>query len=151
VIGQHRAPLRLSRRRRYTVYAIGWTLWASGVLWLLFHYALMHKGTFGDEPNLLEPWWLRLHSAMAFATLWGFGLVWGVHIVAAWRTRRQRLSGALAVTLLVWLSATGYLLYYLTDDRWRGISAVAHWATGLALPALLAAHIVLGRRRATPC
>jgi hypothetical protein len=35
------------------VYAIGWTLWASGVLWLLFHYALMRKGAFGDEPHPL--------------------------------------------------------------------------------------------------
>jgi hypothetical protein len=148
VIGQHRAPLRLSHRRRYMVYAIGWTLWASGVLWLLFHYALMRKGAFGDEPHPLESWWLRLHAAMAFATLWSFGLVWGVHIVAGWRTRQQRLSGAIAVTFLVWLSGTGYLLYYLTDDHWRGISAIAHWTAGLALPVLLAAHIVLARRRA---
>ncbi|TCV94730.1 hypothetical protein EC912_103215 [Luteibacter rhizovicinus] len=129
------------------VYAIGWTLWLSGVLWLVFHYALMRKGPFGDEPQPLETWWLRLHAAMAFASLWGFGLVWGVHIVAGWRTQRQRISGGLAVGLLVWLSLTGYLLYYLTDDRWRDISAVTHWATGLALPVLLAIHIVLGRRR----
>ncbi|WP_266170064.1 hypothetical protein [Dyella subtropica] len=146
VVG-HRTPLRLSRRRRHMVYAIGWTLWLSGVLWLLFHYALMRKGEFGDTPHPLEPWWLRLHAAMAFATLWSFGLVWGVHIVAGWRTRRQRLSGGFSVALLVWLSATGYLLYYLTDDHWRGISAVAHWATGLAMPVLLAIHIMLGRRR----
>jgi hypothetical protein len=85
---------------------------------------------------------------MAFATLWSFGLVWGVHIVAGWRTRQQRLSGAIAVTFLVWLSDTGYLLYYLTDDHWRGISAIAHWTAGLALPVLLAAHIFLARRRA---
>ncbi|MHA6206196.1 hypothetical protein ACXU4B_17350 [Dyella soli] len=147
VVGQHRAPLRLSRHRRYLVYGIGWTLWLSGALWLVFHYALLRKGEFGDEPHPLEAWWLRLHAAMAFAALWSFGLVWGVHIVAGWRTRRQRLSGGLSAGLLAWLSLTGYLLYYLTDDHWRGISAVAHWAMGLALPALLALHIVQGRRR----
>ena len=148
VVGQHRTPLRLSRHRRYLVYAIGWTLWSSGALWLLFHYFFMTKGPFGDTPNPLEPWWLRLHAAMAFGTLWSFGLVWGVHIVAGWRTGRQRVSGSVAVTLLTWLIITGYLLYYLTDDRWRAVGAIAHWAAGLALPLLLAMHILLGRQRA---
>ncbi|WP_090451116.1 hypothetical protein [Dyella sp. OK004] len=146
VVG-HRTPLRLSRRRRYLVYGIGWTLWASGALWLLFHYALMQKGEFGDTPHPLEPWWLRLHAAMAFAALWSFGLVWGVHIVAGWRTRRQRLSGGLSVGLLLWLVISGYLLYYLGDEQWRGITSVAHWLTGLSLPLLLACHIIFGRRR----
>ncbi|MFC5742632.1 hypothetical protein [Dyella tabacisoli] len=147
VVG-HRTPLRLSRQRRYTVYGIGWTLWLSGALWLLFHYLLMSKGEFGDTPHPLEPWWLRLHAAMAFATLWSFGLVWGVHIVAGWRTNRQRVSGGLSVALLVWLIVTGFLLYYLGDERWRGITSVAHWAVGLSLPAIFVAHVILGRRRA---
>jgi len=54
------------------------------------------------------------------------------------------------VGLLLWLIITGYLLYYLTDDRWRSVGAIAHWAMGLAMPVLLAVHIVLGRRRAKP-
>jgi hypothetical protein len=144
----HRQPLRLSRRRRYLIYAIGWMLWLSGVLWLLFHYALMQKGEFGDTPHPLEPWWLRLHAAMAFAALWACGLVWGVHVVAGWRTGRQRWSGGGAMGVLAWLALSGYLLYYLGDEQWRAIMSVAHWAAGLALPALLALHIVLGRRRA---
>ena len=147
VIG-HRAPLRLSRQRRYLVYAVGWLLWLSGALWLLFHYALMQKGEFGDTPHPLEPWWLRLHAAMAFGTLWTFGLVWGAHVVAGWRTGRLRWSGGTAVGMLSWLALSGYLLYYLGDERWRSVTSVAHWAAGLALPAMLALHIVLGRRRA---
>jgi len=123
-------------------------LWLSGALWLLFHYVFMTKGEFGDTPSPLEPWWLRIHAAAAFAALWGFGMVWGVHIVAGWRTGRQRLSGATAVTVLGWLILTAYLLYYLTDDRWRSVSAVAHWVPGLALPVLLVLHIVRGRSRA---
>ena len=148
VIGHHRTPLRLSRRRRYLVYAIGWTLWLSGALWLVSHYFLMSKGPFGDTPNPMEPWWLRLHGAMAFGALWSFGLTWGVHIVAGWKTGRQRVTGGVAVGVLTWLIITGYLLYYLTDDGWRNVSVLAHWTVGLALPVLLAVHVVLGRRRA---
>ena len=147
VVGQHRAPLRLSRHRRLFVYTVGWGLWLSGALWLLFPYARMRKGEFGDTPHPLEPWWLRMHAAFAFMALWSFGLVWGVHIVAGWRTGRQRVSGSAAVAVLGWLVLTGYLLYYLTDDRWRDINGIAHWALGLAMPALFVLHIVLGRRR----
>jgi hypothetical protein len=148
VMPHHRAPLRLSRNRRYGVYAIGGTLWLSGAAWLVLHYLLMRAGPFGDEPHPLEPWALRLHAAMAFASIWTFGLVWGAHIVLGWRTRRHRVSGGLAVALLGGLIATGYLLYYLGDDQWRSVNAIAHWAAGLALPLLLAVHIVRGRRRA---
>lgn len=148
IIGQHRTPLRLSRQRRYFVYTVGWTLWLTGALWLLFHYAFPSKGEFGNTPNPLEPWWLRLHAVFAFAALWSFGLVWGVHIVAGWHTGRQRVSGSIAVATLGCLILTGYLLYYLTNDHWRDISGVVHWAIGLTMPLLFAAHIVLGRRRA---
>jgi hypothetical protein len=147
VIGQLRTPLRLSRQRRYFVYTVGWSLWLSGALWLLFHYALMSKGEFGDTPHPLEPWWLRLHAVFAFAALWSFGLVWGVHIVAGWHTRRQRISGGIAVAALGWMIVSGYLLYYLTDDHWRGISSVTHWGLGLAMPLMFVTHIVMGRRR----
>ncbi len=141
----HAMPLRLSRRRRHTAYAVGGVLWLSGVLWLLFHYFMQRRGEFGTAPHPLEPWWLRLHAAAAFATLWTFGLVWGAHIVAGWRSGRHRLSGGFAVALLGWLIATGYLLYYLVDDRWRAVASLAHWIVGLGLPALFVLHVVRGR------
>jgi hypothetical protein len=147
VVGHHPTPLRLSRRRRYTVYGIGGMLWLSGVLWLVFHYFLQSKGEFGATENPLEPWWLRLHAMMAFAALWTFGLVWGVHVVAGWRTGRHRLSGSITVALLGWLIATGYLLYYLVDDQWRLVMSWAHWLVGLALPLAFVVHRVRGRQR----
>ena len=143
----HALPLRLSRRRRYAAWAVGVTLWLSGVLWLLFHYFMERRGEFGLAPHPLEPWWLRLHAAAAFATLWTFGLVWGAHIVAGWRSGRHRVSGSLAVTVLGWLIATGYLLYYLVDDRLRGVASIGHWTAGLVLPVLFVLHVVRGRRR----
>lgn len=148
VVGHHPAPLRLSRRRRYTVYGVGSALWLSGALWLLFHYFLQSKGEFGAAENPLEPWWLRLHGIMAFASMWTFGLVWGVHIVAGWRTHRHRVSGGITVAILGWLVASGYLLYYLVDDQWRNVAAWSHWTIGLALPIAFVLHMTRGRQRA---
>lgn len=141
------APLRLSQRRRYTVYAVGVLLWLSGVLWLLFHYFLQRKGPFGPEPSPLEPWLLRVHGALAFAALWTFGMAWSAHVVAGWSTGRHRFSGGGAVGLLVALVLSGYLLYYLIDDKWRYWASIAHWGLGLGLPLVFAVHILQGRRR----
>lgn len=149
VVGHHATPLRLSRRRRYFVYAVGSGLWLSGALWLVSHYFLPSKGEFGPAPNPLEPWWLRLHAMMAFAAIWTSGLVWGVHVVAGWRTGRHRVSGAVTLGVLGWLIASGYLLYYLIDDQWRLIATWAHWLVGLGLPLLFLVHRTRGRQRAS--
>ena len=78
--GPHRSSVRLGRSRRLALYVVGCGVWTSGALWLLFHYLLVQQGEFGPKISTLEPWWLKLHGAFAFATLWIFGLLWGVHV-----------------------------------------------------------------------
>lgn len=127
---------------------MGGGLWLTGVLWLLFHYFMAVKGPFGPQPHPTEIWWLRLHAAFAFMALWTFGVIWSAHIVGGWHTRRQRWTGGTAFAVLLVLVASGYLIYYLTDDGWHDSMALVHWIVGLSLPAAMTWHIVLGRRRA---
>lgn len=135
-----RGPIRIPAARRGAIYAVLAALWTTGALWLAFHYLMQGQGEFGPEPSPLEPWWLKLHGAAAFAALWLFGLLWGAHVVNGWRARRRRWSGgALFVTALV-LIATGYLLYYAGDETLRGATSIAHWALGLAAPVLFLIH-----------
>ena len=135
-----RRPARLTRRRRLGVYVIGLGVWLSGTLWLLFHYFAVQTGPFGPEPHPLESWWLKLHGAFAFATLWIFGLLWGVHLVKGWSAGQRRWSGGLLVGALLWFVISGYLLYYVGDDDVRAVLSVLHWASGLAAPALFLVH-----------
>ena len=90
---------------------------------------------------------LVLLGVLAFAALWLFGLLWGVHIVPGWSRGRLRKSGGWMVGSLIFLTASGYLLYYLTDDQSRSVASLLHWSAGLALPALFAVHRVARRRR----
>ncbi|MEJ2083700.1 MAG: hypothetical protein P8Y94_16425, partial [Acidobacteriota bacterium] len=62
----------------------------TGGSWLLFHHFLVEQGEFGPEPTRLEPWLLTLHGAFAFAAVWVLGLLWGVHVTAAWPLSRRR-------------------------------------------------------------
>lgn len=115
-------------------------LWASGLLWLLFHYLLRKQGAFGSEPHPLEPLWLKVHGAFAFAGLFMFGLIWGAHVVNGWSTGRRRWSGGAVIGLVLVLTLTGYLLYYAGDDGIRGAVSLTHWLVGLGGLAVFLLH-----------
>jgi hypothetical protein len=130
----------LTPLRRLALYAIGLGLWLSGGLWLLFHYALARPGPFGPSVNPLEPWWLKLHGAFAFAGIWFFGLLWGAHIAARWPYGQRRRSGSLLAGLFLWLIVSGYLLYYAGGEATRPMISLAHWVVGLAAPLAFVGH-----------
>lgn len=109
-------------------------LWLSGGLWLIFHYFMRRQTEWGAEPHELEPWWLRLHGAFAFAALWTLGLLWGAHIVRAWPTGRRRWTGLILATWLGLMILTAWLLIYATDDGLGGLVSPTHWIAGLGLP-----------------
>ncbi len=141
------ATARLTSVRRLAVNGVGLGLWATGAAWLVFHYFLQRHGEFGPEPSPLEPWWLRLHGAFAFATLWTVGLLWGVHVVNGWSFGRRRWSGAVMLGLFALLIVTGWLLYYAGSDRLRAAASLAHWSIGLGLPGLYLIHRLAERAR----
>ena len=45
------------------------------------------------------------------------------------------------------LTITGYLLYYAGGEETRPIISAVHWILGVIVPALLAWHVVSGKRR----
>ena len=132
--------VRLPRVFRLGLYLAGLGLWLSGALWLACHYLLERPGEFGVTVHPLEPLWLALHGAFAFLALWAFGLLWGAHIAPGWSGGRRRASGAWLVGGVIWMSATGYLLYYLGNEHARSAASLLHWSVGLACPALFATH-----------
>jgi hypothetical protein len=138
---------RIGRPTRLALYVVGIGVWLTGGLWLLFHYFLVTRGEFGQEANPLEPWWLKLHGAFAFASVWMFGLLWAVHVTPAWPSARRRWSGGVMAGVLAWLILSGYLLYYVGDDKARSIVSVLHWAVGLAVPLFFLSHRVSFRPR----
>src|SRR5262249_24709238 len=97
-------------------------------------------GEFGPTTNPLEPWLLRLHGAFAFFTLWIFGLLWGIHIAKLWPGKRKKWSGGILTGVFLLLILSGYLLYYVGDDRVRPFISAIHWAIGLIAPLLFLWH-----------
>jgi len=133
-------PVRLNRGRRWLVYGIGLGLWLTGAIWLVFHYFLKVETDFGRAENPLTHWWLAAHGLFAFASLWLFGLLWGQHIVGAWKSGRHRISGGVLFAILAILIASGYLLYYAGGDGTRDAISLLHWIIGLAIPLPFIVH-----------
>jgi hypothetical protein len=145
-----RATVLIGSRNRLWVALAGVGAWTSGLGWLAFHYLAARPGPFGPERSPLEPWWLKIHGAFAFLSLWVGGMLWTLHVVAAWRQNRRRGSGGVLFGGVLLLIATGYLLYYVGDDGIRAPVSVLHWVIGAFAPAGYAAHRLLARRgRAT--
>ena len=137
---------RLTRTRRTVVYGIAGGVWLTGAAWLVLHYFFQRQGEFGAEPNPFEWWSLAAHGLFAFASLWLFGLLWGAHFGAAWRSLRRRVSGVAMFVVFAWLIATGYFLYYVGSDQARSMIAIVHWAVGLAAPIPFILHRFISKR-----
>ena len=135
----------LGRPTRLTLYAVSLGVWFSGGLWLLLHNFFFKRGEFGPEINPLEPWCLKAHGAFSFAAIWMFGLMWGVHMTKLWPFSWRRWSGSLMAGVTALLILSGYLLYYVGDDKARSIVSTLHWGIGLAAPLFFLWHRVTFR------
>jgi hypothetical protein len=142
--------MKLADWHRRTLYATGAALWGTGVAWLAAHYLLASSNAFGRVPNPWEARWRLLHGVSSAVALYVFGTLLVPHMLKAWAMRRSRVSGTLVAAVIFTLAVTGLGLYYVGDDAWREATSLAHWAIGLGAPALVAFHVVVGRRKQPP-
>ena len=140
-------PIRLGNRHKRALYGVVLALWATGALWLLFHYFLRVEGEFGEVAHPFEAWSLRLHGLMAFAALVAIGSVLPIHARRAWQLNKNRGSGLMMKSWFLWLALTGYGLYYFVSEANEAWLPLTHWIAGLALPLAVLTHVRLGRRR----
>lgn len=138
--------LRLSQGVRRLIYIIGIGVWMTGVAWLLLHNFFMRPSEFGMSPNPLEPWSLRAHAAFAFGSIWLLGILSAVHIQKGWSSSRKRYSGVALLSVFVLLIFSGYLLYYVGDERARSLLSMMHWVLGVIAPLTYGIHR-LSRRK----
>ena len=87
---------------------------------------------------------LIAHGVTAYLFVMLFGAVMPVHIKSGWKTKRNRISGSLMVTVMSLLIISGLFLYYGVDTREAALWV--HWVIGGGLALLFPAHYLLGRR-----
>src|SRR5262245_46370698 len=105
-------PVRV-RRLAYTVLL---ALWVSGCVWMILNYFFATNGEFGPVPHPWQPGVLKMHGWIAVLSVFLLGWISSGHILERWRQPRNRLSGFSLAGLAILLTATGYALYYTTDQ-----------------------------------
>ena len=134
------ACMRLPASLRSGLYLTGVAVLASGVVWLMVHDAA--------RPERVDAAAMEIHGGSAMVLLVLIGAASALHAPAAWREGKNRWSGATLAAALTLLVLTGFLLYYLGDERARSVVSMVHWTVGLAAAALLGVHVWLGLRAA---
>lgn len=137
--------MRLKTAFRFTLYGIFSVLFASGALWI---YADQMK--FNAEANT-DMWQqaaallLSLHGGAAMVTLLLLGALGPMHVQRAWRANKNRATGIASIAMYGLLIATAFGLYYVGSEALRPWLSTIYIAFGLAVPAVITAHIMVGR------
>jgi hypothetical protein len=139
--------LRLDPGLRFWTYAAFAALLASGAFWLVADQ--LKDGESGETWQALAATTLMLHGTTAMIALVLLGALIPLHVQRSWRAGKNRITGSVMAGANAVLVATAAALYYAGSDALRSVAADVHIAVGLALPALILTHIVLGRRTRT--
>ena len=135
--------MRLSPSFRYAIYSAFATLVLTGAGWLVADW---QKEASGDEIwQQGIAYLLMVHGGTAMITLLLLGALIPLHLLRAWRSRKNRVSGSLMVTFNTLLIATAFGLYYLGSDTLRPWMSWIHIAAGFSLAAWFPLHIYWGR------
>jgi hypothetical protein len=119
---------RLHPMQRALVYVALLALVVTGLLW---------------EADVARALLMKIHGAAAMATLVLFGVLIARHVPTGWSAARaNRLSGALLLATSLWLTLTGYLLYYSGSEALRDYASQTHFWVGVAFTAVFALHQV---------
>jgi hypothetical protein len=135
-----RRGLQLSRRHRWSIYVMGLALLFTGIAW-----AWLHPNVNGPWREI-KPWLMKTHGFAALGFVLLLGTLLPVHVRHSWHARRNRANGAFFLSAVGTLTFTGYLLYYLGNEKLRALCSNLHFWLGAAIPLLLIWHIWSGHR-----
>lgn len=139
-----KSAMRLSRRHEWWVYLASGIIFLSGAGWAGVRFLVSLPNEFGARETL-QSWLLKIHGAAAMAVLFILGTLVPLHIKLAWRARRNLGTGLLLGGVLVFLTLTGYGLYYAGGEELRAWTSAAHLWIGFLFAPALVFHVWRGK------
>ena len=137
--------MRLNSSFRYAIYAVFTVLVLTGAGWLVADW---QKDVSGDEVwQQSIAYLLMVHGGVAMITLLLLGALVPLHLLRAWRSGKNRISGSLMATFNAVLIATAFGLYYLGFESLRPWMSWTHIVAGFSLAVWFPFHIYWGRRK----
>ena len=116
--------MRLKNAFRFALYGVFALLFVSGAAWI---YADQMKNNTEMDTEMWQQaaaFLLSMHGGAAMITLMLLGALGPMHVQRAWRAKKNRVTGVASIAMYGLLIATAF---------------------GLAVPAVITAHIMVGR------
>ncbi len=135
--------MRIKAAFRFALYAAFGLLFATGIVWLVADR--LKDGPGSDLWQQTAAYALMVHGGLTMVTLMFLGALVPSHVQRAWRAKKNRTTGFVSLAVYGFLILTAFGLYYLGSDAVRPWLSFMHIAVGLSVPALLAAHVLVGR------
>jgi len=137
--------MRLKSAFRFALYGIFALLFVSGAVWLLADQMKNNPEADTEMWQQASAFVLSLHGGAAMVTLMLLGALGPMHVQRAWRAKTNRVTGVASIALYGLLILTAFGLYYLGSEAIRPWVSYVHIAFGLAVPAVITAHVMVGR------
>jgi hypothetical protein len=134
--------VRLKSTFRYWTYAVFSVLLATGAAWLVADWQKDADEAWQQAAANL----LMIHGGAAMLALMALGALIPLHLLRAWRARKNLVSGITVATVNAVLIVTAFGLYYLGSETVRPWMSWIHIGAGFLLALMLPLHILLGRR-----
>jgi hypothetical protein len=136
--------LRLKPSFRVAIYVAFAVLFLTGAGWLVADW---QKDISTDDIwQQTVAYLLMVHGGAAMVMLLFLGALIPLHVMRAWRSRRNRVAGSAMVTFNAILIVTAFGLYYLGSETVRPWMSWIHIGAGFSLSLLFPLHIFWGRR-----
>jgi|GraSoiStandDraft_40_1057318.scaffolds.fasta_scaffold115100_2 cation transport ATPase len=137
--------MRLKNAFRLALYGIFSLLFASGALWIYADQMKSNAETDTDMWQQAAAFLLSLHGGAAMVTLLLLGALCPMHVQRAWRAKKNRTTGIASIAMYGLLVSTAFGLYYVGSEALRPWISTIHIAFGLAVPAVVVTHVMVGR------
>src|SRR3974390_2152099 len=137
-----RSTVRLKSTFRYWPYAVFSVLLLTGAAWLVADWQKDADEAWQQAAANL----LMIHGGAAMLALMVLGALIPLHLLRAWRARKNRVSGSVVATFNAALIMTAFGLYYLGSEAVRPWMSWIHIVAGFSVALMLPVHILLGRR-----
>ncbi|CCE00349.1 hypothetical protein [Bradyrhizobium sp. STM 3809] len=142
--------MRLKGAFRFALYGIFGLLFASGAFWIYADQMKTRSELNSDAWQQAAALLLSLHGGAAMVTLMLLGALGPMHVQRAWRARKNRATGIVSLAMYGLLIATAFGLYYVGSEALRPWISTVHIVFGLGVPAVIMAHIAVGRASVVP-
>ncbi|MGJ4949927.1 hypothetical protein [Bradyrhizobium sp. HKCCYLS20291] len=136
--------MRLKGAFRFALYGTLALLFISGAFWLVADQLKTHSED-SEMWQQAAAFLLSMHGGAAMVTLMLLGALGPMHVQRAWRAKKNRATGTASMAVYGLLVLTAFGLYYAGSEALRSWVSIVHIAFGLGVPAVITAHIKVGR------